>query len=89
MWAKHTCKEMSYINSPARFCTGIQSTKREVSIMLFAHIFKARKESGFKFVCYLTRTPSLQGAPVESDYFNGKVAAKSWAASKGAKAWNY
>lgn len=57
--------------------------------MLFAHIFKARKESGFKFVCYLTRTPSLQGAPVESDYFNGKVAAKSWAASKGAKAWNY
>jgi len=80
---------MSYITSPARFCTGIKSNIRKVSIMLFAHIFNARKGSGFKFVMYITATPALQGRPIETGYFYSKVAAKKYAAAKNAKAWNY
>jgi hypothetical protein len=57
--------------------------------MTYAHIFKARKDSGYKFVLYITTTPALRGAPIETGYFDGKVAAKSYAARKGAKAWNY
>jgi uncharacterized protein YbcC (UPF0753/DUF2309 family) len=64
-------------------------SKREVSIMLFAHIFNARKDSGFKFVMYITATPALQGRPIETGYFYSKVAAKKYAAAKNAKAWNY
>jgi hypothetical protein len=57
--------------------------------MIYSHIFKARKESGFKFILYITATPSLQGAPIESAYFDSKVAAKKYAAAKNTKAWNY
>ena len=57
--------------------------------MTYSHIFKARKESGYKFICYITATPALQGAPIESAYFDSKVAAKKYAAAKNAKAWNY
>jgi hypothetical protein len=57
--------------------------------MIYSHIFKARKESGYKFICYITATPALQGAPIESAYFDSKVAAKKYAAAKNAKAWNY
>jgi hypothetical protein len=57
--------------------------------MIYSHIFKARKESGYKFICYITATPALQGAPIESAYFDSKVAAKKWAAAKNTKAWNY
>ena len=57
--------------------------------MIYSHIFKARKKSGYKFICYITATPALQGAPLESAYFDSKVAAKKWAAAKNTKAWNY
>jgi hypothetical protein len=57
--------------------------------MQYSHIFKARKESGFKFVLYITATPALRGAPIETGYFDSKVAAKKYAAAKNTKAWNY
>jgi len=57
--------------------------------MIYSHIFKARKESGHTYVCYITATPSLRGAPLMTVYFDSKVAGKKWAASHGAKAWNY
>lgn len=57
--------------------------------MTYAHIFKARAESGHKFIVYITATPALQGAPLQSSYFDSKVTAKKWAASLNAKPWNY
>ena len=57
--------------------------------MIYSHIFNARKESGYKFVLYITATPALRGAPLETGYFDSKVAAKKYAAAKNAKAWNY
>jgi hypothetical protein len=67
-----------------------QSTKLKESLkMIYSHIFNARKDSGFKFVLYITATPALQGRPIETGYFYSKVAAKKYAASKNAKAWNY
>jgi hypothetical protein len=57
--------------------------------MTYSHIFKARKESGYKFVLYITATPALRGAPIESGYVDSKVAAKKYAAAKNAKAWTY
>ena len=57
--------------------------------MTYSHIFKARKESGYKFVLYITATPALRGAPIETGYFDSKVTAKKYAAAKNAKAWNY
>tara|TARA_R110000868_G_scaffold193933_1_gene439226 strand:- start:1424 stop:1597 length:174 start_codon:yes stop_codon:yes gene_type:complete len=57
--------------------------------MNYAHIFNARKGSGYKFVLYITSTPALSGAPIETGYFDSKAAAKKYAAAKNAKAWNY
>lgn len=57
--------------------------------MIYSHIFNARKESGYKFVLYITSTPALRGAPIETAYFDNKVTAKKYAAAKNAKAWNY
>jgi hypothetical protein len=57
--------------------------------MIYAHIFNARKDSGYKFVLYITATPALRGAPLETGYFDSKAAAKKYAAAKNAKAWNY
>lgn len=57
--------------------------------MTYAHIFKTYTATGFKFVLYITSTPNLQCAPMEKSYYLSKATAKSYAAAKGAKAWNY
>jgi hypothetical protein len=54
--------------------------------MTYAHIFKAHKRTGFKFVLCIS-----QGfAPIGTEsFFNSKAEAKAAAQAAGAKAWNY
>lgn len=54
--------------------------------MIYAHIFKARASTGYKFVLILS--DSFQPIGQES-YYSSKAEAKAAAQAAGAKAWNY
>ena len=54
--------------------------------MTYAHIFKAHKSTGFKFVLILSEGFTPNG--MES-FYQSKAEAKAAALAAGAKAWNY
>ena len=56
--------------------------------MKYAHIFNARKSTGFKYTLLISTSPSIVDMQTEL-HFNSKVEAKAMAKTLGAKAYNY
>lgn len=57
---------------------------------MFAHIYKARAATGFKFSLIVSKSSSICAEEViETIGFDSKGAAKAHAIKIGAKAWNY
>ena len=56
--------------------------------MKYAHIFNARKATGFKYTLVISSSPSIVDQLTEL-FFNSKPEAKAMAKALGAKAYNY
>jgi hypothetical protein len=56
--------------------------------MKYAHIFNARKSSGFKYCLIISTSPSIVDQETEL-FFATKPEAKAMAKALGAKAYNY
>lgn len=57
---------------------------------MYASIFNASKNTGFKFELVVHAQPGISGESVQAQhYFNSKVDAKRFAKSLNLIAWNY